>query len=78
MAQCFNCGRTDPPVETFFYYNEMTEESGWLCKECFERYKIDVKNNSMVGWVCPVCGRGLSPWISYCPCKVSSETNITY
>ena len=20
------------------------------------------------GWVCPVCGRGLSPWMSDCPC----------
>lgn len=40
MTQCFNCGKTDPPVETFFYYNKMTEESGWFCKKCFEIYKI--------------------------------------
>lgn len=20
------------------------------------------------GWICPVCGRGLAPWVDYCPC----------
>jgi len=23
----------------------------------------------MMGWVCPVCGRGLSPYTAVCPCK---------
>ena len=23
----------------------------------------------MVGWICPICGRGLSPFTSVCPCK---------
>lgn len=29
-----------------------------------------------VGWICPVCGRGLAPSTSYCPCNVTG--NITY
>ena len=29
-----------------------------------------------VGWICPVCGRGLAPSMSYCPCKLTRE--ITY
>jgi uncharacterized OB-fold protein len=23
-----------------------------------------------IGWICPVCGRGLSPWSTFCPCQV--------
>ena len=23
----------------------------------------------MIGWICPVCGRGLSPFTAVCPCK---------
>ena len=29
-----------------------------------------------VGWICPVCGRGLAPFTSYCPCN--STRNIAY
>lgn len=29
------------------------------------------------GWTCPVCGRGLAPWISMCPC-MSKNLEITY
>ena len=29
------------------------------------------------GWICPVCGRGLAPWVSFCPCR-GSEIKITY
>ena len=29
------------------------------------------------GWICPVCGRGLAPWTSFCPCQ-GSEIKITY
>lgn len=28
------------------------------------------------GWICPVCGRGVSPWVDYCPCQ--SDWKITY
>ena len=29
-----------------------------------------------VGWICPVCGRGLAPSTSYCLCNLTR--NITY
>lgn len=27
------------------------------------------------GWICPVCGRGVAPWVDYCPCQINR--NIT-
>ena len=29
-----------------------------------------------MGWICPVCGRGVSPSTSYCPCNLTR--NIAY
>ena len=31
----------------------------------------------MRGWVCPVCGRGLSPYTSVCPCNNGKGWKIT-
>lgn len=31
----------------------------------------------MTGWICPVCGRGLSPYTSCCPCKPFPPVQIT-
>ena len=28
------------------------------------------------GWICPVCGRGIAPWVDYCPCQINK--NITW
>ena len=30
-----------------------------------------------VGWICPICGRGLAPSTSYCPCHLNNN-NIVY
>lgn len=29
------------------------------------------------GWICPVCGRGNSPYTGSCPCKPSPPFTIT-
>jgi hypothetical protein len=28
------------------------------------------------GWICPVCGRGVAPWVDYCPCQINR--NVTW
>ena len=25
------------------------------------------------GWICPVCGRGVAPWTSFCPCQINRD-----
>lgn len=35
-----------------------------------------LRHHGEVGWICPVCGRGLAPSTSYCPCNLTR--NITY
>ena len=35
----------------------------------FPSEKPDIQ---FVGWVCPVCGRSLSPMVAYCPCKTTA------
>ena len=30
------------------------------------------------GWICPVCGRGVAPWMSFCPCQSDADViNVT-
>ena len=34
-------------------------------------------HNGLIGWVCPVCGRGLSPYTTVCPCQNQKGWEIT-
>jgi hypothetical protein len=39
------------------------------CSVCHYNRNIWYKQDTKIGWVCPVCGRGISPFITKCPCK---------
>lgn len=34
-------------------------------------------NTGPRGWICPVCGRGLAPSTSYCPCYQEKSMTVT-
>lgn len=50
------------------------------CEIISSEQMSDQKNDhnyfGMTGWICPVCGRGLSPYTSFCPCRPYEVTNI--
>lgn len=39
--------------------------------------KSENKDKMIYGWICPVCGKGVSPYTSYCNCKFN-EYSISY
>lgn len=71
MSTCAKCGG---------YFS--TTKQTMFCPEC---EKSNASNCDMSlpqgfgeqkGWICPVCGRGVAPWTSFCPCQ--SDWKITY
>lgn len=77
--QCIRCGK------------EMVNTTGgnYHCSSCghaindlvYRPSNCDIPmpqgSGKQEGWICPVCGRGVAPWVDYCPCK-GSEMKITY
>ena len=76
--QCIRCGKE----------MEATTGGNYYCSNCglaFNDLVYRPSNCDMPlpqgfgkqeGWICPVCGRGVAPWVDYCPCQ--SDWKITY
>lgn len=59
--------------------HEWDMEQGYLnAIECVEEEpSVQPEQRVLNGWVCPVCGRGLSPFINVCPCNNGKGWEIT-
>lgn len=71
MSNCIKCGK----------YFSITRQTDY-CPEC-ENSNISACDmplpqgfGEQKGWICPVCGRGVAPWVNYCPCQ--GDWKITY
>lgn len=48
---------------------KMYDEQNIGTTQTSETESVTVNPPKMIGWICPVCGRGLSPYATTCPCK---------
>lgn len=48
---------------------KMHDEQNIGTTQTSETESATINPPKMIGWICPVCGRGLSPYTSICPCK---------
>ena len=69
---------------------ETTTSGNYYCQSCGHAFNDLVYRSSnydmplpqgfgkQEGWICPVCGRGVAPWVDYCPCRQDAGvTNVT-
>lgn len=67
---------------------ESTTSGNYYCSNCGHKFNDMVYRPSncdiplpqgfgkQEGWICPVCGRGVAPWVDVCPCQINK--NITW
>ncbi len=64
MEKCTRCGA------------ELTSgDTDGLCSK--RRSESQLPTGGLMGWICPVCGRGNSPYTSFCPCMGWPEYKVT-
>ena len=62
-----------PTISDLFYRYRPEETADGSSNKPYGEYNPP---RGEVGWICPICGRGLAPSTSYCPCNLTR--NITY
>jgi hypothetical protein len=74
--QCWKCGKE--------MFTSVTGGDGvcWECKNASIPNNCDIPAppnfGKLEGWICPVCGRGVAPGVSFCPCKAGNDSTITW
>lgn len=72
---------TESGEHTYDPNQHLTEPIDSFVSDKWKYNQLDPTTNppKMIGWICPVCGRGLSPFTSVCPCKgfVEGKWEIT-
>lgn len=71
----YNQITTNGPTTNDLVYRQKPEDTtgGLSSSKSYGEYNPP---RGEVGWICPICGRGLAPSTSYCPCSLTR--NITY
>lgn len=77
-------------TEKQFQESEDLDIGDWILHRIFVQNMSDIdrqtilnlpsaqpERTTMRGWICPVCGRGLSPFTSACPCNNGKGWKIT-
>lgn len=64
-----------PTINDLLYRQKPEETTGGLSSS--ETYNDYNPPRGEVGWICPICGRGLSPSTAYCNCNMT-KPDIVY
>ena len=72
--QCIQCGADIINTSGGNYY--CTKCGAGINDLVFRPHNCDIPTpqGQQQGWICPICGRGVAPWLTWCPCV----NNITY
>jgi hypothetical protein len=88
MMQCASFIRNliPTPIPLSMFLRKAFKEKGMIGlskgdNEIMKGFSAVGNNNSLpmenkqYGWICPVCGKGLAPWVSECSCVMSNTMN---